>query len=140
VQQSLHHYGLGDTFAASQPVVNSASLSALNSERTVQQGKSQTLKSGQECKITDKVDTQLTYAHMNLKYSWANMGLKFSDLDFPLLVAGELSTIKNGNISEAEKQGRLELLIASAYHAKTYEWSDVLNFHRTYMLEIEKGE
>lgn len=131
VQQSMHQFGLGDALQPQQTF-------ECDTGRNVLQGKN--LKSGQDCKITDKVVNQLTYAHTNLKYSWANMGLKYSDLDFPLLVAGELSTIKNDSISDVEKQGRLELLIATAYHTKTYYWNDVLNFHRTYMFEIEKGE
>ena len=68
------------------------------------------------------------------------MQLNYCDLDFPLLVSGEISIIMNSNITDVEKNGRIELLFAVAYHTKNYHWKSILDFHSTCLLEIEKSE
>ena len=98
------------------------------------------VKSGQSRKVTDQVKHELNWPHTNLKYAYANMQLNYCDLDFPLLVPGKISIIMNSNITDVDKNGRLELLSAVAYHTKNYHWKSILDFHSTCLLEIEKGE
>ena len=51
----------------------------------------------------------------------------------------EISVITSQGITE-EKRGRSELLsMTTAYHSRSFPWSDVLNFHGTWLLEVEKG-
>lgn len=97
-------------------------------------------KSGKEAKPTDHVKVTLKWPHTTLKYNVGQKQITFRELDLASLVAGELSIINSEDVSSDEKFGRIELLKATAYHSKTFNWADVLNFHGTCLLEVEKGE
>lgn len=97
-------------------------------------------RSGKEAKLTDCVKVTLRWPHTALKYNMGQSQLVYSDLDFPSLVAGELEIINAPDTKESERHGRMELLKATAYHSQHFPWKDVLNFHGTCLLEVEKGE
>lgn len=98
------------------------------------------LRSGQTVKVAHGVKKQLRWPHTLLRYSYAQSNLTFVQLDFPLLVAGEISCILSPKLGENEKVGRLRLLQATAYHSKAFEWQACLNFFSTCLLEVERGE
>ena len=97
-------------------------------------------KSGKEARTTDHVKAPLRWPHIALKYNMGQSQMSYSSLDFASLVAGEVAIINSPETSPEERRGRLELLQTVAYHTRAYSWSDVLNFHGTCLLEIEKGE
>lgn len=99
------------------------------------------LKSGFNMKATDVVKIQLKWPQTALKYGYGSgTSNTYNDLDLNLLSAGELAICLSADIGEKEKKGRLELLETIQYHAKHYDWHKVRDFHRTVLLEIEKGE
>lgn len=98
------------------------------------------LKSGKEAKATDNVKHSIKWPHTALKYNMGQKQVAYSDLDFASLVAGEITVINAADTPADEKYGRLELLKTTAYHSKNFPWQDVLNFHGTCLLEVEKGE
>lgn len=54
--------------------------------------------------------------------------------------AGELEIIRNGDISESEKDGRLALLNTKCYCRTSFEWSVLLHFYAAWRKMIAKGE
>ena len=98
--------------------------------------RSKKIRSGKTAKPAHSVKQELAWPHSQLTYGYE---VEHADLDFPLLVAGELACIQSVTIGEEEKQGRLDLLLALAYHVKCYEWKACLNFHAACLLEIERG-
>ncbi len=123
--------------------VSSSSDSDEGSRSPPKRGKSRQsrgLKSGQVAKVCHSVKKRLMWPHTRLQYSHASEDLKYNQLDFPLLVAGEIACVLSPEIEEEEKVGRLELLLATAYHAKAFEWDACRNFHMTCLLEVERGD
>ena len=93
-------------------------------------------KSGFNATRTDNVKNPLIWPHMKIRYGYP---ADYSRLDLSLLMAGELEIMNSGEISDLERWGRTELLIATAYHSKNHEWQRVLNFHSNILLEVELG-
>lgn len=112
----------------------------LNAQSLSKTKVSSTMKSGKEAKTTDNVKCTLKWPHTAVKYNVGQKQAAYSELDFASLVAGEISVINSADTPVVEKYGRLELLKTTAYHSRTFQWQDVLNFHGTCLLEIEKGE
>lgn len=102
--------------------------------------KRKSLKSGQVATVAHCVQKQLCWPHTQLRYSYSQSNLTFSQLDFPLLVAGELTCILSPSLDPGERDGRLRLLQATAYHSKAFEWQACLDFFSTCLLEIERGD
>ena len=93
-------------------------------------------KSGREAKVSDNVLRSVKWPHAALSYKTATA---YENLDFPLLVAGELAIIASKGTPEAERQGRTELLQSVALNARIYQWQAVRDYHGTVLLEIERG-
>lgn len=119
-----------------------SSSSSNDSEQTSVKGRkrSKPLRSGQTAKVAHGVKRQLRWPHTLLRFSYAQSNLTFVQLDFPLLVAGEIACILSHKLGEDEKVGRLRLLQAVAYHSKAFEWQACLDFFSTCLLEVERGE
>ncbi len=94
------------------------------------------VKSGRDAKLVDNVIKTLKWPHAQLDFAYY---CTFDKLDFPLLVAGELSTI-GSDISQEERAGRVELLLAVAYHSKSYQWPAVRDFYASVLQAIERGQ
>ncbi len=84
------------------------------------------LKSGMVCKQSDKVIVQQRWPYVALQGELGAPDIKFSDLDFRLLVAGELEIIGSNMISQPERSGRIQLL------------KQIVYLHAGYSLEIMK--
>ena len=95
--------------------------------------------SGKEARVRDSIIHALTWPHTALTFSYISKNIDYNKLDFPLLVAGELSIIRNRNISDSERWGRMQLLERTAYHSKDYTWGATLSFHEAVLVEIERG-
>ncbi len=93
-------------------------------------------KSGRDAKQVDNVVKTLKWPHSQLDFG---SFCTFDKIDFPLLVAGELSIIAS-DISSEERSGRVELLQAVAYHAKLYKWSAVRDFFASVLQSVERGQ
>ncbi|CAC5406931.1 unnamed protein product [Mytilus coruscus] len=88
--------------------------------------KSKKLKSGLKIKSADK-------------YEYVSKDLEFKQLNFKMLVAGELEIINNFCKNKSEKQGRLKLLQKIAYFSSIYHWASVLEFYAAWLRLIELG-
>ena len=67
-------------------------------------------KSGINAKSSDKVKFPQEWPHTHLQYEHVNKQIKFQDLSFRLLIAGELEILSAEDLSTEERQGRLKLL------------------------------
>ena len=101
---------------------------------------SSNFKLGKEAKQTNNVKVALRWPLTAVKYNVDQLQVAYNKLDFALLVAGEVSIINGPETSRDKRYGRLELLKATAYHSRNFQWKDVLNFRGTCLLEVEKGE
>jgi hypothetical protein len=63
----------------------------------------------------------------------------YDDLDYPLLVAGELAIALNPKTPQAEAKNRLNLLRLLSYCHKLCAWNTVKQFHSSALTEIERG-
>ncbi len=98
------------------------------------------LKSGLEDKPTDTIVKKLRWPHTCLKFRFSPQGNKFTDLDLPLLCAGEIAIISDPTTSDTEKAGRLVLLSTTRYNSKIYKWEAVRSLHCACLGAIERGD
>lgn len=97
------------------------------------------LKSGMVVKSTDKVVNPQFFPHNYLQYEYVSKDIEFKQLNFKMLVAGELEIINNFCKNKSEKEGRLRLLQNIAYYSSTYVWTSVLDFYAAWLRLIELG-
>jgi hypothetical protein len=74
-----------------------------------------------------------------LQLEYANKKIKFEDLKYNQLVAGEMEIIiacKN----DKEKTGRLRLLKKISYYYELYDWKALLQFYAAWICRIESGQ
>ena len=100
--------------------------------------KEKKLMSGIAAKATDRVKCPQVWPHVTLQDEYVSQELRFQDLDFRLLVAGELEII-GMNMGSADSKGRLELLKHLAYILGVYEWNVVQNVYVAIVRKIELG-
>jgi len=99
------------------------------------------VKSGLHARHSDKVKTVQEWAHAALPEDYTSgVGMSFGQLDFRLLVAGEVEIILESNIDETEKEGRLCLLRSLAFLLGTYPWATVQSVYATVLRKIELGK
>ena len=101
-------------------------------------GKRKSLKSGMAVTSSSSVKVQLKWPHSQLQYHYVTQSLGYSDLNLPLLVAGELEIITNCT-SEVERSGRLNLLKILSYEANTYAFKVISDWYAAYIRAIEMG-
>ncbi|CAG2231714.1 unnamed protein product [Mytilus edulis] len=101
--------------------------------------KSKKLKSGLKIKSADKVINPQSFPHNFLQYEYVSKDLEFKQLNFKMLVAGELEIINNFCKNKLEKEGRLKLLQKIAYFSSIYNWASVLEFYAAWLRLIELG-
>lgn len=97
-------------------------------------------RSGLEAKALDYVLYPQVWPHMKLQFEYCGRDIKFADLNFQMLVAGELEIISSARISPSEKAGRLGLLKEIVYNKGTYEWETIRKFYASVLRRIETGE
>jgi len=95
--------------------------------------------SGRGEKLDSGIVTPAVWPHSRLEYNWCG-GVKFDQLDFPLLVAGECAIILHHNTPLEEKQARLHLLKRCAYHLKNnHPWDRVRQYFAAALTSVERG-
>ena len=93
-------------------------------------------KSGIKDRVSEFVQVKHAYAHMGLPFEHSRQGkVGFHDLDYPLLVEGELGIILEPSlkVSNGELVGRLLLV------QRVYEWPAVRDFYAAVLQRIERG-
>ncbi len=84
------------------------------------------LKSGRLAKPHDTVRTLVIWPQQRLGVRYMpGKKLDFDNLDLRLLIAGEIEIITSGEITEYEKNYRLNLMKEILYDAGLYEWQAV---------------
>lgn len=96
------------------------------------------LKSGRKAKATSDVLYPQRWPHSFLCLTRAQREVKYEELMLAEFVAG-YAQILCKDISPLERTAREKRLVSSMYFAQQYEWSAVLNFHGSVLLEIERG-
>lgn len=139
-ERQMAKLGLIDSDDNTDSISSSDSDNEFCSSKKVMGTKMKKIKSGIIDKPTDKVVKKLDWPQAELKYEISGRMLEFQDLDFQQFVAGELEIITGSNISEAEKQARLNFLKKISYYAFDFEWNVVRNFYASWLKSIEKGE
>ena len=97
------------------------------------------LRSGLLARSTDRVRFPQVWPHVALQGDEDLQGLAFSDLDFRLLVAGELERVTEPGVSEDERQGRLRLLKQLTYLNGHHQWDIVKKVFSAVLRKIELG-
>ena len=131
---------VSDSDSSSSSESDSDSDSASSSTENCKYKKSKAKKSGIVSKPTDKVKNPQSFPHNYLQFEYVNKDLKFKQLNFKQLVAGELEIISHFCKNEAEKEGRLKLLQKISYYASVYQWSSILDFYAAWLRQIEIGK
>ena len=96
-------------------------------------------RSGINAKSSDKVKFPQEWPHAHLQYEHVNKHVKFQDLNFKLLVAGELEILSSEDLSNEERQGRLKLLKKIVYYSSTYEFEGLKSYYAAWLRDIELG-
>lgn len=86
-----------------------------------------------------RIVRQELYPHQLLNYEFTNKEVAFKDLTFAMLVAGEMEIIALDDVSQDEKDMRIELLKKLAYHSAYLEHDTLLDIYATFVGNIEKG-
>ena len=131
---------VSDSDSSSSSESDSDSDSASSSTENCKSKKSKAKKSGIVSKPTDKVKNPQSFPHNYLQFEYVNKDLKFKQLNFKQLVAGELEIISHFCKNEAENEGRLKLLQKISYYASVYQWSSILDFYAAWLRQIEIGK
>ena len=77
-----------------------------------------------------EVGILVTWPQEKLSYTYTSKNITYKDLDFPLLVAGELGVILTPTITKKERECRLRLLQMVAYQSRSRTWASVRDFHK----------
>lgn len=110
--------------------------SAANSAPSARPG---TLKSGREAKATSEVLYPQRWPHSFLCLTQAQRKVKYEELTLAEFMAGYAQILLCKDISPLERTERKKHLVSLMYFAQQYEWSAILNFHGSILLEIEHG-
>ncbi len=97
------------------------------------------LKSAMVGKQSDKVIVQQRWPHVALQGELRAPDIKFSDLDFRLLVVGELEIIGSNMISQPERFGRVQLLKQIVYWHAGYSCEIMKKVYVSIVGKIEMG-
>ena len=115
VRKELKKIGLADADSFDSDTDSSSSSSSSDDDSTDNDSKSKKnekkkkKKSGINAKSSDKVKFPQEWPHAHLQYEHVNKQIKFQELSFRLLIAGELEILSAEDISTEERQGRLKL-------------------------------
>ena len=96
--------------------------------------------SGIEAKPSDNVNSAKVWPHYSLQLSYAVAPIRFDEITFEQLVAGEIHTIINCS-DNVEVRGHLNLLFHITYlKIKRYIWSALRSFYAVVVRSIEQHE
>ena len=98
------------------------------------------LKSGREAKATSEVLYPQRWPHSFLCLTRPQLEVKYEELTLAEFIAGYAQILLCKDISPLERTERKKHLVSLMYFAQQYEWSTLLNFHGSVLLEIERGQ
>ena len=99
--------------------------------------KSKKHRSGINAKAADRVKFPQKWPQAFLHH--VSKQVKFEQLDFKLLIAGELEIISEEDLTKSELEGRLSLLKKIVYYSSTYEFEGLKKFYASWVRETEVG-
>jgi hypothetical protein len=95
--------------------------------------------SGRVAKVESNVDKTLIWPHSMIDPRFVPQLPSYDELDFALLVAGEIGIAISPKTPKAESKNRLHLLRLLAYCYKLCNWPMTKQFHSSAISELEKG-
>jgi len=96
--------------------------------------------SGFHMRATDRVVNPQRWAHSAIEGDFDNeAGTKFADLDYKMLVSGELEILMDRTTRKSEKEGRLRLLKLLSNLLNYHSWSLVQKVYAAVLRKIELG-
>ena len=96
-------------------------------------------KSGINSKASDRVKFPQQWPQSYLQFEYVNKQLKFDELDFKQLIAGEIEIIGEKDLSKSERKGRLDMLKKIVYYSSIYEFRGLKAFFAAWVRDIERG-
>jgi hypothetical protein len=96
--------------------------------------------SGRLTKVENHIVKQVVWPHVVIEPKFVSKSVSYDELDFPLLVAGELGIALSRGTSEQELRNRLNLLRLLAYCYRNCGWDTVRQFHSSALTEVERGQ
>ena len=137
VDRRVEHLGVGGSDdSESENEIDPIQQSGATSAPSSRPGK---LKSGREAKATSEVLYPQRWPHSFLCITRAQREVKYEELTLAEFVAGYAQILLCKDITPLEHTEREKHLVSLMYFAQQYEWSAVLNFHGSVLLEIERG-
>jgi hypothetical protein len=114
-----------------------STVAELEVEQTGLRGKKP--QSGRLEKVENNIKKAVVWPHVVVDPRFVSKLPTYEELDFTLLVAGELTLALSDSTSQAELKNRLNLLRLLCYCNKVCNWRVVKQFHSAALTEIEKG-
>ena len=108
-------------------------------EKKKKRKKKKKVKSGINAKAADRVKHPQRWPQAYLQFEFVSKQLKYDDLDFKQFIAGELGIISEDDISEVEKQGRIDFLKKIVYYSAMYEFKGLKAYYAAFIRDIERG-
>jgi hypothetical protein len=130
VERQLAQLGLTEADSSS------ADEDPAEDHRSTSTKKAGKLRSGRVAKATSRVTNPQLWPHSELNVSYAAKEICYDDLSMEEFVAGYVSILNRGNITETEKRLREEHLIQLMYLAISFEWKAVVAYHGAVLVEI----
>jgi hypothetical protein len=95
--------------------------------------------SGKLTKVENNILKPVLWPHAVIDPKFCSKLPTYDELDYPLLVAGELAIALNPSTPQAEVKNRLNLLKLLSYCHKLCPWQTVKQFHSSALTEVERG-
>jgi hypothetical protein len=96
--------------------------------------------SGRAAKAEYNVQKEIKWPHSVLEFQFTGKSVAYDDLDFSLLVAGEVSIVLDSTTSPTERIGRLNLLKHLAYYNRKRDWQEITNLHASFLAQVESNK
>jgi hypothetical protein len=94
--------------------------------------------SGRVAKIENTVSKQVLWPHSALDPKYVSPHPSYDNIDYPLLVAGEIAIILDSRTSKEEIQFRLRLLRELSYCVRVCRWQIARQYHSAFLTEVER--
>jgi hypothetical protein len=96
--------------------------------------------SGRLSKIENTIEKSVLWPHSKLDPKYVANNLTYDAIDFPLLVAGELSIVLNPTTTKEEADFRCKLVRELSYCVRVCHWATARQFHSAILTEVERNE
>ena len=146
VHKLMKQFALNDEVEDSNPVDSESNSSYFESEKSDRDSddskkkkKKKKVKSGINAKAADRVKHPQRWPQAYLQFEFVSKQLKYDDLDMKQFIAGELGIISEDDISQVEKQGRIDFLKKIVYYCSMYEFKGLKAYYAAFVRDIERG-